>query len=314
LPEEFSHSLALMGIKLITSLGFKIGQATYGKNKDLSGFTVKNSLGLAAGLDKNGDYIDNFAKLGFGFLEIGTVTPRPQPGNKKPRLFRLKNSKAIVNRMGFNNKGVDYLIKKLQQRKSDVPLGISIGKNFDTPNDLAYKDYLFCLERVYEFSDYVAVNISSPNTRNLRELEAEKELNSLISKLKSRQIELTKVFGYRPLFVKISPDNDKRTLELICRTLIDNSVDGLICSNTTIKHDYYSGKGGLSGKPLMDSSTEALKLSRKFLGKDFPIIACGGVMSYEDYDKKIESGADLVQIYTGFIYQGPQLINDIINK
>ncbi len=269
---------------------------------------------MAAGLDKNGDFIDSLAALGFGFLEIGTVTPKPQYGNKKPRLFRDKPSKAIINSMGFNNKGVDYLVNNLEKRKSDIPIGVSIGKNLDTPNELAIKDYLYCLDKVFELADYIAINVSSPNTKDLRSFEIKKQLEELIRPLKERQLELTKEHGYKPLLLKISPDNDKKHIEDVCRTLLRFSIDGLICTNTTINHKHISGSGGLSGKPLMGSSTETLRIARKFLGDEFPIIASGGVMSKEDYQEKIETGANLVQIYTGFIYEGPQLIEDIINK
>ena len=269
---------------------------------------------MAAGLDKNGDFIDSFADLGFGFLEIGTVTPKPQYGNKKPRLYRDKSSKSIINRMGFNNKGVDHLVKKLSERKSDIPIGVSIGKNFDTPNNLAVKDYLYCLDKVFELADYIAINISSPNTKNLRSFEVKQELEDLIKPIKERQLKLSKKFEYKPLFLKISPDNDQKGIEDICETLLRFSIDGLICTNTTINHNHISGSGGLSGKPLMGSSTEILKKARKSLGDKFPIIASGGVMSKEDFQEKIKAGANLVQIYTGFIYEGPQLIDDILNN
>ena len=277
------------------------------------GCNFKNTLGTAAGLDKNGDYVDSLAALGFGFLEIGTVTPRPQYGNEKPRLYRDKPSKAIINRMGFNNKGVDYQVKKLKKRKSVIPIGVSIGKNLNTPNNLAVKDYLYCLDKVFEVADYVVINISSPNTQDLRKFETKKELNNLIKSIKERQSELAKQYKYKPLLLKISPDNDKKGIEEICEILLKFSIDGLICTNTTINHKHISGSGGLSGQPLMESSTETLRMARKFLGKEFPIIASGGVMSKGDYQIKIDAGADLVQIYTGFIYEGPKLIDDILN-
>ena len=300
-------------MKIITSTGFKI---KYDDDNSIRKFDYDfdNPLGVAAGLDKNGDYIDSLASLGFGFVEIGTVTPRPQYGNQKPRLYRDKQSKAIINRMGFNNKGVNHLVKKLKKRKSDIPIGASIGKNFDTPNNLAVKDYLYCLDQVFEFTDYIVINISSPNTKDLRSFEIKKELEDLIKPIKERQVELSKEFKYKPLLLKISPDNDEKAIEDICRTLLRFSIDGLICTNTTIDHNHVSGSGGLSGKPLMQTSTEILKKARKSLGNEFPIIASGGVMSKEDYLKKIDAGADLVQIYTGFIYEGPKLIDDILNK
>ena len=314
LPAEVSHFLALFGIRLLTALGFKLKQSKDYQGIKVLDYQFNNYLGLAAGLDKNGDYVDSLAALGFGFLEIGTVTPKPQYGNEKPRLFRDKTSKALINRMGFNNKGVDYLVKNLIKRKSVIPVGVSIGKNFDTPNNLAIKDYLYCLDRVFKLADYVAINISSPNTEGLRAFEIKEELEDLIKPIKERQLELTKEHGYKPLFLKISPDNDEEGLEDICKTILRFSIDGLICTNTTVNHNHYSGSGGLSGKPLMATSTETLRKARKFLGEEFPIIASGGVMSKKDYLKKIEAGANLVQVYTGFIYEGPQLIDDIINK
>tara|TARA_Y100001970_G_scaffold282127_1_gene394340 strand:- start:569 stop:1489 length:921 start_codon:yes stop_codon:yes gene_type:complete len=306
--------LALTGLKLFTSLGFRVN-----KSEDHDGLRIldchfKNTLGLAAGLDKNGDHIDSLSNLGFSFLEIGTVTPKPQYGNKKPRLYRDKSAKAIINRMGFNNKGVDHLVKKLKKRKSNIPIGVSIGKNFDTPNNLAINDYLYCLDKVYAYAEYIAINISSPNTKDLRKFEIQSELENLLNSLKERQIELTKEHGYKPLLLKISPDNSDKAIKDICETLLRFSVDGLICTNTTVDHNHKSGSGGLSGKPLMEPSTETLKIARKFLGDEFPIIASGGVMSKEDYLKKIKAGANLVQIYTGFIYEGPKLIDDILNK
>ena len=301
-------------MKLATSLGFTIKESQNHKGLQLLNCHFHNSLGIAAGLDKNGDFIDSLAALGFGFIEIGTVTPKPQYGNQKPRLYRDKQAKAIVNSMGFNNKGVNHLVKQLKKRKSVIPIGVSIGKNFDTPNDLAVKDYLYCLDKVFEEADYIAINVSSPNTKNLRSLETKKELDSLIKPLKEKQLELTNEHGYKPLFLKISPDNDEKGIEDICGALLRFSIDGLICTNTTINHNHFSGSGGLSGKPLMGPSTKALKIARKFLGDEFPIIASGGVMSREDYFQKINAGADLVQIYTGFIYEGPQLINDILNQ
>tara|TARA_X000000368_G_scaffold383673_1_gene341750 strand:- start:340 stop:1260 length:921 start_codon:yes stop_codon:yes gene_type:complete len=306
--------LALEGIRFITSIGFRVKQPREEESIKLFGNQPSNRLGLSAGLDKNGDYIDSLSALGFGFIEIGTVTPKPQPGNSKPRLFRDKPSKAIINKMGFNNKGVDYLVSKLERRKSKTPIGISIGKNSNTPNAMAYEDYIFCLEKIYKYADFIAINVSSPNTKGLRDLQTQKELEKFIKPVKERQLELSDDHGYKPIYLKISPDNDEKGIEGICKTLLSFSVDGLICTNTTINHNHISGSGGLSGKPLMDSSTETLKKARKFLGDEFPIIASGGVMSKEDYLTKIDAGADLVQIYTGFIYEGPKLIDDIFKN
>ena len=312
IPPEISHYVALYSLKVLHLCGFKIDLSE--EVNYLSGIHFNNKLGIAAGLDKNGDFIDCLASLGVGFIELGTVTPLSQVGNKKPRLFRLRSSKALVNKMGFNNKGVDHLVSKLKKRKTKIPLGVSIGKNFDTPNEFAYKDYISCLEKIYEYTDYIAINISSPNTKGLRDLEEEDELEELIRPVKERQQELTKDYGYKPLFLKISPDNDKKGVEDICRTLLRFSIDGLICTNTTVNHNHISESGGLSGKPLLGPSTETLIIARKFLGDKFPIIASGGVMSKEDYLQKIDAGADLVQIYSGFIYEGPKLIDDILNK
>tara|TARA_B100001250_G_scaffold268230_1_gene231385 strand:+ start:761 stop:1642 length:882 start_codon:yes stop_codon:yes gene_type:complete len=291
-----------------------LNKSTYLNEQLIINLKPACKVGLAAGLDKNGDYIDSLSSLGFGFLEVGTVTPRPQPGNPKPRLLRIKRSKALVNKMGFNNKGVDHLVSNLKKRKTTIPIGVSIGKNFDTPNEVAYKDYIYCLDRIYEYSDYIAINISSPNTEGLRDLESKKELENLLSAIKQKQMELADKFGYRPLFLKISPDSNKESVQSVCEAIKSHRIDGLICTNTTTDHVYFSGSGGLSGKPLMGPSTTTLRMVRKFLGGKFPIIASGGVMSKEDYQKKIDAGADLVQIYTGFIYEGPKLIDDILNK
>jgi len=304
----------LHGLKLITLLGYKLKNNVHPKTIEVSSLALDNRLGLAAGLDKNGDFIDSLAALGFGFLEIGTVTPRPQLGNSKPRLIKLIKEKALVNKMGFNNKGVDYLIEKLVLKKSNIPLGISIGKNFDTPNSMAFQDYIICLNKVYEHCSYIAVNISSPNTKDLRNLQSRAELDNLLKKLKVRQNELALIHGYKPLFVKISPDNSNSILEGICESLLKNKIDGVICSNTTSDHNYFKGEGGLSGSPLLNKSTNVLKFIRKKLGKDFPIIASGGVMTANNFEEKLASGADLVQIYTGFIYEGPNLVKKIIDQ
>ena len=324
LPPELSHYLALKSLDVIYKLGFlelllKLpprDEQSFGKSLKKFKFSARmpNQLGIAAGLDKNGDHIDSLAALGIGFIEIGTVTPRPQSGNDKPRLFRDKKNKALVNRMGFNNKGVDYLVEKVKKCKTNIPLGISIGKNFDTPIDEAYKDYLKCFDRVYAYSDYVAVNISSPNTENLRDLSSKKYFDDLLSKLKEMQLLKSKEYDYVPLFVKISPDESEKALLNICNSIKENSIDGLICTNTSLKHNTHFGNGGISGAPLTGTSTQALIKVRSMMGTNFPIIASGGVMNVQDYENKIKSGASLVQIYTGFIYSGPKLIEDIINS
>ena len=324
LPPEVSHILALKSLDIIYKIGFlKIFLKPPPRNDQSLSNSLKkfkfsermpNKIGIAAGLDKNGDHIDSLASLGIGFIEIGTVTPRPQSGNDKPRLFRDKKNKALVNRMGFNNKGVDYLIEKVKKCKTNIPVGISIGKNFDTPIDVAYEDYLMCLDKVYAYSDYVAVNISSPNTENLRDLSSKGYFDDLLGKLKEMQLFKNKEYDYVPLFVKISPDESEETLLNICNSIQKHSIDGLICTNTSLNHSRHFGNGGISGAPLLDPSTQVLTKVRSIMGEDFPIIASGGVMTAQCYENKIKSGATLVQIYTGFIYSGPKLIQDIINS
>ena len=319
LPGELSHNLALKGLRLSHAIGLlgilikssnSQNEGLFDENLTKSG-SLKNKLGLAAGLDKDGEYIDCLASLGFGFIEVGTVTPRPQKGNPKPRIFRDRQTKSLLNRLGFNNKGVDTLVANLEKRKSTLPLGISIGKNFDTPNDDASNDYLICLEKVYKYSSYIAVNISSPNTKNLRTLSSKEYLGSLLQSLKAKQIELTEMFGYKPLFIKVSPDEKTERLEEICEIILNNNIDGIICCNTTVKHNEKHGKGGLSGSPLTKKALGLISLLRKMVGNDFLLIASGGVMSSVDYQQRLDAGADLVQIYSGFIFEGPKLIKDI---
>ena len=275
---------------------------------------LSNRLGFAAGLDKNGEYIDCLASLGVGFIEVGTVTPRPQKGNAKPRIFRNRKDKSILNRLGFNNKGVDKLVKRLKTRKTNIVIGVSLGKNFDTPNELAYKDYLECMEKVYEFSDYLAVNISSPNTKGLRALSEKAVLGKLLIEIKNKQRSLANTFGYKPIFIKLSPDEDSRGMKDICDLIQEHNIDGIISTNTTIQHEDEKGRGGISGSPLFKLSTEKLIEARKLIGSDLPIIASGGVMNAQDFYEKINSGADLVQIYSGFIFEGPKLVKDVLNK
>jgi dihydroorotate dehydrogenase len=282
------------------------------KKIEFLGYSLKNKVGLAAGLDKNGDYIDCLASLGFGFIEVGTVTPTAQKGNPKPRLFRVEGQKSLINRLGFNNKGVSHLVKNLEKSKTDSVIGVSIGKNANTVIHKAVEDYIFCLKEVYKLADYVAVNISSPNTRGLRRLESKKYFSNLLKELKKNQFKLSKSFGYKPLVIKISPDLNKIQLEDLASEIIDKEIDGLICSNTTVNHNYKE-KGGLSGEGLFNLSTSNLSFLRNFMGKSFPIIASGGVINEETYKEKLKSGADLVQIYTGIIYEGPGLVHDLIN-
>jgi dihydroorotate dehydrogenase len=305
--------LALEGLKVITYLGFKI-KNNNPTSVNFLGIDLDNTLGLAAGLDKNGDYIDSLSALGFGHIEIGTVTPKPQLGNKKPRLFRIRSEKALINNMGFNNKGVDYLVRKVEKRNSSTPLGISIGKNLDTPMDSALEDYLICLDKVYLLADYIAINISSPNTKNLRDLQSETYIDNLLSSIKDRQSVLNSTKGYTPILIKISPDMSLDELKIVSASVLQNKLDGIICANTTSSHNHPSGKGGLSGGPLFELSTNALAVLRGFVGPDLPIIASGGVIDLETFEEKINKGANVAQIYTGFIYEGPSLVDEIINS
>ena len=317
-PEELAHRLALNGLKIVYFSGL---MKIFVRKKSMNGeiqvnsfyrHTFRNKLGIAAGLDKDGEYIDCLSALGVGFIEVGTVTPLPQPGNPKPRLFRNRTEKSLLNRLGFNNKGVEALVANLKKRKSTIPIGVSIGKNFDTSNDEAYKDYLFCMEKVYEFSNYIAINISSPNTKGLRELSNDKYLRDLLGIIKDKQDKLSESFDYVPIFIKISPDEKPEDLEKMCKSIADSGIDGIIASNTTAMHNDKNGHGGLSGSPLKNKANEKLSFIKEIVGDKVSIIASGGVMSASDYLEKLDAGADLVQIYTGFIFEGPKLIQDIL--
>lgn len=280
------------------------------------GITFPNPIGLAAGLDKNGEYIDALGRLGFGFIEIGTVTPRAQPGNPAPRLFRLPEVAGIINRMGFNNKGVDYLVEQVKQSTYKGVLGINIGKNFDTAVENAVDDYLICLRKVYQYADYITVNISSPNTPGLRSLQAGDELDKLLTLLKQEQGELESEHGkYVPLAVKVAPDLSDDEIKDISRVLRKNNIDGLIATNTTLARDkvsdlkHGSEQGGLSGDPVKELSTAVIAGFNQHLKGEIPIIGVGGISRATDAVDKINAGADLVQIYTGLIYRGISLIS-----
>jgi dihydroorotate dehydrogenase len=284
----------------------------------IMGLNFPNPVGLAAGMDKNGEYIDSLAALGFGFIEVGTVTPRPQPGNPLPRLFRLPKAQALINRMGFNNKGVDELVKNVKKTHFSGILGINIGKNFDTPLEKAADDYLICLHKVYAVADYVTVNISSPNTPGLRQLQQEDELARLLKTLKQAQQQLTKEHNkYVPLVVKIAPDLSEVELTSIANKLLEYNIDGVIATNTTLsrigveKFPHANEKGGLSGAPLLAPTTKIVQYLNVTLQNKIPIIAAGGVMSAANAVEKFTAGASLVQIYTGLIYKGPTLVKEI---
>lgn len=281
------------------------------------GLDFPNPVGLAAGLDKNGAYIDALAALGFGFIEVGTVTPRPQPGNPQPRLFRIPEAQGIVNRFGFNNDGVDTLVDNVKNARYDGILGINIGKNFDTPNERAVDDYLICLRKVYEHASYVTVNISSPNTKNLRQLQEKDALESLLATLKAEQARLAEQFGrYVPIVLKIAPDLTAEQVVEIADLLRKHRFDGVIATNTTLSREGVEGlpnateTGGLSGAPVKLKSTAVVKQLSLALQGEIPVIGVGGILSGPDAEEKIEAGASLVQVYSGLIYRGPALIRE----
>ena len=285
------------------------------------GLDFPNPVGLAAGLDKNGAHIDALFALGFGFVEVGTTTPRPQEGNPKPRMFRLPDQRAVINRLGFNNAGVDALVRNVERARRDRGvLGINIGKNKDTPNESAADDYLFCLERVYALADYVTVNISSPNTAGLRELQEEQALRRLVSTLREAQERLASQHGRRvPMLVKIAPDLSDEDIDAAGRVLADLEVDGVIATNTTVSRFGLDGVrhanevGGLSGAPLMGKSTMVMRRLRARLPETIPMIGVGGILSGADAAAKSAAGASLVQMYTGLVYRGPALIGECID-
>jgi len=323
LDAEKAHHLGLNGLNILemsglSSLLYPTPPATPVK---VMGLTFPNAIGLAAGLDKNGDYIEALASIGFGSIEIGTVTPRPQDGNPKPRLFRLPEAEAIINRMGFNNLGVDHLIEQVKVAQTDAIIGINIGKNFDTPVEKAVDDYLIGLRKVYSHADYITINISSPNTPGLRTLQFGESLNELLKALKEEQAKLQQHYDrYVPMAVKVAPDLDSNEVEELAQAFTKFEIDAIIISNTTMSREgveslpFGDEAGGLSGRPVFDKSTEIVRQFRQLLPKNLPIIAAGGIMSGEDAVKKLEAGASLVQIYSGLIYQGPKLVQDIINS
>ncbi len=318
---ERAHNLAIGSLKRTanTPLTAFYAQSIASKPVTCIGITFPNPVGLAAGLDKDGEAIDAFHAMGFGHVEVGTVTPRPQPGNDLPRLFRLKPAKGIINRMGFNNKGVDNLVANLKAKKIDILVGVNIGKNKDTPVEEGKNDYLICMEKVYAYAAYIAVNISSPNTPGLRTLQYGDLLDDLLSSLKAKQTELAEKHGkYVPIALKIAPDLTEEEIASIAASLIKNKFDAAIATNTTLSRDGVSGlananeTGGLSGKPLTELSTKVIKQLATELKGAIPIIGVGGINSAQDALAKFDAGATLVQIYSGFIYQGPKLIKDIV--
>ncbi|KAF0164857.1 MAG: pyrD [Rhodocyclaceae bacterium] len=319
LDAEHAHELTLRLLAIGDSLGLPLSSPVTGKPIEVMGLRFPNRVGLAAGLDKNGTAIDGLSRLGFGFLEVGTVTPRPQPGNPKPRLFRLPEHEAIINRMGFNNEGIDALRGRLALVRYRGILGINIGKNFDTPIERAVDDYLLCLDKAYPLASYITVNISSPNTKNLRQLQGVSELDALLGALKARQTALADMHGkYVPLALKIAPDLDSGQIANIADALRRHRIDAVIATNTTLgregveKSPLAAEAGGLSGSPLFEKSTAVIRSLAQGLAGELPIIAAGGITSGKRARAKLEAGAALVQIYSGLIYRGPQLVAECI--
>ncbi len=319
LAPERAHELTLSLLKSAHRMGM-MRQSIASKPVTCMGIQFPNPVGLAAGLDKNGAYIDALAGLGFGFIEIGTITPRPQAGNPHPRLFRLVEAKAIINRMGFNNDGVDKLVENVKASKFKGILGINIGKNADTPVEKAVDDYLICLEKVYNYASYVTVNISSPNTKNLRSLQSGDALTELLETLRKRQLELAEEHQhYVPLVLKVAPDLSAEDIEFIAKQLLQFKIDGLIVTNTTLSREgvenlkYADEAGGLSGAPVFEKSTACLAAFSKALDGQIPLIGVGGILSGEQALAKQDAGANLVQIYSGLIYTGPALIKDCVD-
>ncbi|TWG86180.1 dihydroorotate oxidase A [Luteimonas sp. J16] len=322
LEAERAHHAGLRALDCVQGLGLGrlLGAPPRPFPTRVLGLEFPNPVGLAAGLDKNGAHVDALFGLGFGFVEVGTVTPRPQPGNPAPRMFRLPRYRALINRLGFNNDGVDVLVRNVERaRRRTGPLGINIGRNKDTPNESAIDDYLFCLERVYPLADYVTVNISSPNTAGLRELQEEQALRRLVGSLREAQERLGARHGKRvPMLVKIAPDLSDDDVHAAARVLSDLQVDGVIATNTTVSRiavqdDPLSREtGGLSGEPLMNKSTAVLRMLRTRMPEAIPLVGVGGIMSGADAVKKMAAGASLVQVYTGLVYRGPALIGECV--
>jgi len=319
LPPELSHSFSLNSLNILYKLKilkFFIKTPSNEECFDFVGLKFKNRLGTAAGLDKNGDYIDALGELGFGFLEVGTITPKAQKGNSKPRVFRNFKENSIINRLGFNNKGVDHLVRNLKNRSYEGILGVNIGANKESEGAERINDYLICLEKVYKHSDYITINISSPNTPNLRELHNKDELKNLIEAIDSKVMELDIA---TPIFLKISPDESDEVIDMVIEILDSSELSGIIATNTTIdksniiNKEFRSIDGGLSGTPLMGKATD--KLSYIYTKSNhLPLIGVGGVTSKKDYEMKLHAGAKLVQIYTGFIIKGPKIVNEILSN
>ncbi|HBX5707959.1 TPA: quinone-dependent dihydroorotate dehydrogenase [Klebsiella pneumoniae] len=321
LDPERAHEVTFQQLRRVTGtpLEMLVRQKVPARPVTCMGLTFKNPLGLAAGLDKNGECIDALGAMGFGSIEIGTVTPRPQPGNDKPRIFRLVDAEGLINRMGFNNHGVANLVENVKKAHFDGVLGINIGKNKDTPVEHGKDDYLICMEKVYPYAGYIAINISSPNTPGLRTLQYGEALDDLLSGIKNKQLELQqKHQKYVPVAVKIAPDLLPEELIQVADSLVRHNIDGVIATNTTLDRSLVQGMkhcdetGGLSGRPLQLKSTEIIRMLSAELNGRLPIIGVGGIDSVIAAREKIAAGASLVQIYSGFIFKGPPLIKEIV--
>lgn len=318
MPPERSHELALMALKAMPRTFFSVPKVA---PVEALGMVFSHPVGLAAGLDKNAEYLDALAKVGFSHIEVGTVTPKPQAGNPKPRLFRLPKARAIINRMGFNNHGVDALVQNIQKAEYDGILGVNIGKNKATPLSQATEDYLHCLSKVYPYASYITINISSPNTPDLRQLQQKEYFTKLLAELKKEQMMLSDKFTrYVPLVVKVSPDETKNALQEMAEIVLSQQMDGIIATNTTCSRSqiekiaFANEAGGLSGAPLMSRSTECLKILKEVVGDSVALIGVGGIDSPSCARQKLEAGANLLQIYTGLIYEGPWLVNRIVDE
>ncbi|HEY3300891.1 MAG TPA: quinone-dependent dihydroorotate dehydrogenase [Methylophilaceae bacterium] len=320
LDAEKAHDLTLKNLKTAEQLKLLklLPKPPACVLRKVMGVQFPNPVGLAAGLDKNAAYIDGLAALGFGFIEVGTITPRPQPGNPKPRLFRVREAQGIINRFGFNNLGVDQLVRNVQAAKYRGVLGINIGKNFDTPNECAVDDYLICMQKVYAHASYITVNISSPNTKNLRQLQEKEALSALLASLKAEQTKLAQQYGrYVPVALKIAPDLVEAQVIEIADLLKQHQIDGVIATNTTLARDAVQGMpngeeaGGLSGAPVRHQSTLVIQQLSRQLAGELPIIGVGGILSGADAVEKMTAGASLVQVYSGLIYRGPGLVSEI---
>jgi dihydroorotate dehydrogenase len=323
LDAETAHRATLyaLGVAQRSNLAHWIARPPADLPVTAFGITFPNPVGLAAGLDKDGEYLDALDTLGFGFIEVGTATPRPQPGNAKPRLFRLPQHEAVINRMGFNNAGVDALLDNVRKSAYHGILGINIGKNKDTPNEKAVNDYLLCLGRVYEHASYVTINISSPNTQGLRDLQQESTLRRFVAILREAQERLGSQHGQRkPMLLKIAPDLAESELDAMAEVLLRTGIDGVICTNTTTDHAAVSADphgaeaGGLSGKPLFARATAVLSGMHKRLQGRIPLIGVGGILDGSDAAEKLDAGAALVQLYSGLIYRGPPLVNECVDE